>query len=59
MGLSEFPAILSPVILYFGSNNGDGSLRAEITLICQLPQFPLLHLMIIAYICVPVKALSW
>jgi hypothetical protein len=33
MGLSEFPDILSPVILHFGSNIGDGSLCDEISLI--------------------------
>jgi hypothetical protein len=33
MGLSEFPDILSPVILHFGGHIGDGSLCDEISLI--------------------------
>jgi hypothetical protein len=33
MGLSEFPDILSPVILYFGGHIGYGSLCDEISLI--------------------------
>jgi hypothetical protein len=33
MGLSEFPDILSPVILHFGGDIGDGSLSGEIFLI--------------------------
>jgi hypothetical protein len=32
-GLSEFPDILSPVILQFGGHIGDGSLCVEISLI--------------------------
>jgi hypothetical protein len=33
MGLSEFPDILSPVILHFGGHIGGGSLCDEISLI--------------------------
>jgi hypothetical protein len=33
MGLSEFPEILSPVILHFGGHIGNGSLCDEISLI--------------------------
>ena len=33
MGLSEFPDILSPVILQFGGHIGDGSLCVKISLI--------------------------
>jgi hypothetical protein len=33
MGLSEFPDILSPVILQFGSHIGDASFCVEISLI--------------------------
>jgi hypothetical protein len=33
MGLSEFPDILSPVILHFGSHLGNGSLCDAISLI--------------------------
>jgi hypothetical protein len=44
MGLSEFPDILSPVILHFGSDFGHGSLCDEISLIrcrCRSSTFSL------------------
>jgi hypothetical protein len=45
MGLSEFPDILSSVILHFGGHIGDGSLCNEISLIrlCRLRFFYFLY----------------
>jgi hypothetical protein len=39
MGLSEFPDILSPVILPFGGDIGDGSLSDETSLIHRRRRF--------------------
>jgi hypothetical protein len=44
MGLSEFPDILSPVILHFGSHIGGKSLCDEISLICRSLQLKCLYL---------------
>jgi hypothetical protein len=60
MGLSEFPDTLALVIIHFGNDIGEGNLCIEVPLIgrrCRL--FTLLRLLIIAYICTLVKALSW
>jgi hypothetical protein len=39
MGLSEFPDTLSPVILHFGGDIGDGSPWGEISLIRRRRRF--------------------
>ncbi len=39
MGLSKFPDTLSPVILRFAGNIGNGSLCSEISLICRCRRF--------------------
>jgi hypothetical protein len=60
MGLSEFHDTLLLIILHFSSDIGDGSLCIEISQTCQLHRlFPLLRLLMIAYICILIKALSW
>ncbi len=58
MGPSEFHDTLLLVILHFCGDIGDGSLPGEISPICR-HQFLLLCLLIIAYSCIIVKALSW
>jgi hypothetical protein len=59
MGLSEFLGTLPPVILHFGNNFGDSNLCIEMPLISHCCLFPLLRLLMIAYICILVKVLSW
>ncbi len=59
MGLSKFPDSLPSIILHSSSNIGNGSLCIEVPLIwCRLCWFPLIHLLIIAYIFILLKALS-
>jgi hypothetical protein len=60
IGLSELSDALPPVILSFSGNIGDGTLCIEVPLIypcCR--RFPLFRLLIIAYIFILIKALSW
>jgi hypothetical protein len=60
MGLSEFPDILSPVILHFGGHIGDGSLCDEISLICRRRRcFFYFFFRKKAYIFILVRAWSW
>jgi hypothetical protein len=60
MGLSEFHDTLSLIILHFSSDIGDGSLCIEISQIHHRHRlFPLPCLLMIAYICILIKALSW
>jgi hypothetical protein len=58
MGLSEFPDILSPVILHLGGHNGDGSLCDEISLIRRRHRFFYFLSRKNAYIFILVKAWS-
>jgi hypothetical protein len=58
MGLSEFPDILSPVILPFGGDIGDGSLCDEMSVIFRRRFFYFLF-RLNAYICILVTAWSW
>jgi hypothetical protein len=60
MGLSKFHVTLLPIILHFSSDISDGSLYIEISLIRHRHRlFPFFRLLMIAYICILVKALSW
>jgi hypothetical protein len=59
MGLSEFPDILSPVILQFGGHIGDGSLCVEISLIGRCAAVFYTLPLINGYIFILVKAWSW
>jgi hypothetical protein len=51
MSLSEFTDTLLPVILHFSGIISNGSLCFEVSLI-RRSWFPLLRLLIIAYICI-------
>jgi hypothetical protein len=60
MGMSEFPDILSPVILPFFGDIGDGSLCDEISLIRRRrPRFFYFLFRLNAYICILVTTWSW
>jgi hypothetical protein len=57
IGLGMFPGTLLPILLHLGGNISDGSLCAEVPHL-HFRLFPLLHLLVIVYICVLLKVMS-